>query len=177
MQCFWTHGYRATSLQRLLQATGLSKSSLYGALGDKDGVFSRCLARYRRDLLSAMEDRLAEAESARDFVAAVLDGLVREAGESEPRGCLVMNSASELGRELPSLAREVNHCIDRVVQLFHRAMLLGQADGSIDSTRNAEDLARYLMAHIGGVRNMIQGSAVDPEQVRRLNSIVLDCLT
>lgn len=176
MQCFWTHGYRATSLQTLLQATGLSKSSLYGSFGDKGRVFALCLARYRREMVAVLEDHLVNADSGRDFIEAVLERLAAEAVEPAPRGCLAMNSANELGTAVPTLSCEVSHCIAGVTRVFHRAVARGQADGSIAGGRDADDLLRYLVAHIGGVRNLIKGGGADPDQVRRLNVITLEAL-
>jgi len=176
MQCFWTHGYRATSVQTLMQATGLAKSSLYGTLGDKDRVFTRCLARYRGQLARALEQRLAVAASGRDFIEQVLEGLAAEAAEPAPRGCLALNSASELGAALPPLSAEISRCIAGVAAAFRRAVRQGQADGSIASRRDPRDLAGHLVAHIAGVRILIKGGTADPEAVRRLNAIALEAL-
>src|ERR1700738_3636772 len=38
---FWTRGYAATSVDDLTNVTGLGKGSLYGAFGDKHGLFLR----------------------------------------------------------------------------------------------------------------------------------------
>ena len=43
---FWTRGYAATSVDDLTAATGLGKGSLYGAFGDKHGLFMRALDDY-----------------------------------------------------------------------------------------------------------------------------------
>jgi TetR/AcrR family transcriptional repressor of nem operon len=38
MQTFWAKGYEATSLDDLCAATGLGRSSLYAAFGDKQSL-------------------------------------------------------------------------------------------------------------------------------------------
>ena len=43
---FWTRGYAATSVDDLTAATGLGKGSLYGAFGDKHGLYLRALDDY-----------------------------------------------------------------------------------------------------------------------------------
>ena len=45
LECFWSNGFEATSLQDLLQCTGLSKSSLYESFGSKQTLFELCLGR------------------------------------------------------------------------------------------------------------------------------------
>ncbi len=47
MGAFWEHGYEATSLAKLLSVTGLSKSSLYAAFGDKHQLFVAAFDLYR----------------------------------------------------------------------------------------------------------------------------------
>ena len=43
MQCFWRHGYEATSLRDLTGAMGLTAPSLYNSFGDKQQLFGRAL--------------------------------------------------------------------------------------------------------------------------------------
>jgi TetR/AcrR family transcriptional repressor of nem operon len=54
MSLFWRKGYEATSLQDLLKATGLSKSSLYQTFGSKRALFERSLDLYRREMVARM---------------------------------------------------------------------------------------------------------------------------
>ena len=51
---FWTRGYVATSVDDLTTVTGLGKGSLYGAFGDKHGLFLRALDDY---ITSALDER------------------------------------------------------------------------------------------------------------------------
>ncbi|MFD0503442.1 TetR/AcrR family transcriptional regulator [Streptomyces chiangmaiensis] len=55
LRTLWTKGYETTSIEDLVQATGLAPSSLYAAFGSKQGVLEAALARYDRD----REDLLA----------------------------------------------------------------------------------------------------------------------
>ena len=41
MQVFWSKGYEAASLDDLCEGTGLNRSSLYAAFGDKHALFAR----------------------------------------------------------------------------------------------------------------------------------------
>ena len=46
MQVFWAKGYKATSLRNICASTGLGRSSLYAAFGDKRGLYLKALDRY-----------------------------------------------------------------------------------------------------------------------------------
>ena len=47
MQVFWQHGYAATSIAQLCEASGLNKRSLYNEFGSKAELFEEALIRYR----------------------------------------------------------------------------------------------------------------------------------
>lgn len=46
LHAFWSKGYEGTSVQDLVDETGLGRASLYGAFGDKEQLFKRVLAHY-----------------------------------------------------------------------------------------------------------------------------------
>ena len=46
MNLFWTNGYNSTSLEDILNAANISKSSFYHMFGNKQQLFERCLSRY-----------------------------------------------------------------------------------------------------------------------------------
>jgi len=58
MQVFWAKGYESTSLDDLCEATGLGRSSLYAAFGDKHGLCLRALDRYEEGSAARINDAL-----------------------------------------------------------------------------------------------------------------------
>ena len=46
VDCFWQHGYEATSVRDLADRMGIGGASLYNAYGDKRALFITALARY-----------------------------------------------------------------------------------------------------------------------------------
>ena len=40
---FWDRGYAGTSVENLVEATGLHRRSMYGEFGDKAGLFLACI--------------------------------------------------------------------------------------------------------------------------------------
>jgi len=58
MDAFWSNGYNGTSLPALLDATKMSRGSLYGAFGDKHGLFLLALDRYIADALARVDVEL-----------------------------------------------------------------------------------------------------------------------
>jgi len=105
MQTFWALGYEAASMQALLGAMGLSKSSLYQRFGDKAQLFERCLRHYCAEQSREMRRRLNAAESPLDFITNSFYAVVDDPEASRARwGCLLMNTATELGATDPALS-------------------------------------------------------------------------
>ena len=79
MQLFWSQGYETTSLQDLLLATGLSKSSLYESFGNQQSLFEAAFTRYFDRRAKQMRERLEQADSPLDFIHGCLLSVLDDA--------------------------------------------------------------------------------------------------
>lgn len=157
MAAFWSKGYEATSLLDLLDATGLSKSSLYQAFGGKQQLFGRCISAYTDRMVAMLLQRLGSSQSAIQFIEAVLTEIGSEGDNGRrPVGCLVMNTASEFGQRDPVFAEWVDSGIARVRAVMLHAVEQGQRSGEISRSRSAAALADYLMSSVAGLRTMVK---------------------
>jgi len=71
---FWHSGYEGTSYSDLETATGLKKSSLYNAFGDKAALYQKCIERFEQSYQSAMRDGLT-GPNLRQVLVAYFDEL------------------------------------------------------------------------------------------------------
>lgn len=176
MEVFWRQGYEATSLQDLLAAMGISKSSFYQTFESKHALFERCLSTYREHQVRKMSAALRRAPSAREFLRASLRKMVREAAGSDvPKGCLVMNTATELSGRDPVIAGLVARGTSEFVSVFRNAIVRAQAEGGIAATRDPDVLARFVVSSISGLRTMVK-AGLPPEAVERVAEVALDAL-
>lgn len=115
-ELFWSHGYGATSVSDLLEALRLQRGSLYGAFGDKHGLFLRALTRYVEDSqlwLAALE----QGPVLPALRALLLSQLAAPTG-ADLRGCLLGNTSVELeGKD--AAARAV---VQRGLGVFEEAL-------------------------------------------------------
>jgi TetR/AcrR family transcriptional repressor of nem operon len=152
MQAFWARGYGATSMRDVAAATGLGAASLYNAFGDKHALFTRCLDRYLDATMRERIARLRRTHDARAAIQAFLDEIVARSLDGDRRGCLLVNTALELGPHDPEIRRTVAARLAELEAFFLHCIRSGQADGSIHSGRNARDLARLLKTTVMGLR-------------------------
>lgn len=176
VQVFWARGYDSASTGELLQAMKLSRSSLYQAFGNKERLFVHCLHRYRDDLLARLRAQLEAAPSAMHFLRDLFLGTASSAGSDRARlGCLVFNSAAELGHQAGLPAVTASESIDRITAFFRDVVACAQQEGDIDAHRDTQAIADYLTLGMAGLRTLLK-AGIPPERARRAAENVLRAL-
>lgn len=171
MRVFWRKGYAATSIQDLVDATGLSRSSLYNSFESKQGVFQQALRRYHEHT-AALVELLTQDGSAVERVRALLSSIVSDELHDEAcAGCLVANTALEMGGRDVAVTELLAEHFGALETALTALMQRGQAQGEIDRKKSPQALARFVLATIQGLRVIARGHA-DPQQVRRLRDVV-----
>ena len=159
MRAFWSRGYEATSIQHLVERTGIQRGSLYGAFGDKRALFLAAIEHYDRvmtaKLLATLDAPGSGLGAIRRFFRLKVDAAQER---SRPRGCLVTNSATELASRDRRTASRIGATLGRIEAAFHRAVIRGQQAGEIDPERDARALARFLTSSAQGLSVMAKAS-------------------
>lgn len=116
---FWSHGYEATTIPDLEQATGLKRSSLYHAFGSKKGLFDEVVENYLaekvRPLLACITDEGAAPGVLADYFA-TLSQSVRTA-DSHP-GCLLIAAANAPVGTDPTVSAAISGYYDDLFVAF-----------------------------------------------------------
>ncbi|EWH02491.1 TetR/AcrR family transcriptional regulator [Halomonas sp. BC04] len=176
MQVFWARGYDSASTRDLLEAMNISRSSLYQAFGNKEQLFLEALRRYRGSLIGRLRRRLAGSPSAMHFLQELFGQTALEAGsERAALGCLIFNSACELGQRDDNAGTEARRSVQAITALFHEAVMRAQAEGDIATDRDSQALATYLTLGMAGLRTLLK-SGTDPTQAGAAAKLLLDTL-
>ncbi len=169
VEAFWRKGYEATSIQDLVDATGLHRGSLYAAFGSKQELFLTVLDRYNHvvvtRLLELLENEPTGKTGIRLFFATVIEHVLT-AGPL--RGCLVTNSAVERGLSCQETAYKVAACLERLEAGFLRSLDRMSAAGELRNTSDRRALARHLTSLLQGL--LVMGKVRPEAEV--LNDIV-----
>jgi len=152
MTAFWTRGYAATSMQTLVEATGLNRASLYNAFGGKRELFLRALRAYDRRFREARLARLAALESPRAALARLFDDWVAELARSDARrGCFMTNTALELAPHDAEIGAIVAKSQQGLEDFLRQQVAAGQACGDIRADLDPQAAARGLLASLLGL--------------------------
>src|SRR6476619_4309820 len=103
MREFWARGYRATSVDDLVRATGVKPGSLYSAFpGGKHALLMGSLDRYSRLVVPEKLGDLSGPGASLAEVRAYFDGLVSDLlGPAGRQGCLGGHAATESDAAAP----------------------------------------------------------------------------
>ncbi|WP_376696548.1 TetR/AcrR family transcriptional regulator [Wenzhouxiangella sp. EGI_FJ10305] len=159
MHLFWAHGYQGTSLRDLTREMALSRSSFYQSMGNKEQLFIDCLGDYRRNLLNRLSQRMEAAPSARAFLEDLFMEAADSAGSEQARlGCLIFNSAAELGHDDGHAAEQARGSLRQLTGLLQSCVERAQSRGEIPPDRDTKALAHYLTASMAGLRTLVKSS-------------------
>jgi TetR/AcrR family transcriptional regulator, transcriptional repressor for nem operon len=168
MRQFWERGYRATSVDDLVRATGVKPGSLYMAFpGGKRALFLGSLDRYSKLIVPQKLGDLEEPGASVAHVRAYFDGLVCDLLSPEGRqGCLLVNSAIENAATDPEVAAVVRGHMARLEHCFTAALRTAIRRGEIPADIDPVTQAKGLVAT--GMGLMVVGKANPSEEVLRV---------
>ncbi|MFE1595311.1 TetR/AcrR family transcriptional regulator [Nocardia sp. NPDC058705] len=174
MRAFWSAGYESTSTQDLCTATGLGRSSIYNTFTSKRDLFDRALQHYIATKNAPLFDILDSDAPARERIATVLRRAA-EAPETEPAGCLVVNSIVELAPHDADARATLHADGERRLDALTATIESGQRAGEFTADRDARAIAQFLTATISGMRVAARGGA-DRATLTAIADTAMHCL-
>jgi AcrR family transcriptional regulator len=163
MQLFWSKGYEATSLQDLLEATRLSKSSLYESFGNKQSLFEAAFSRYVESRVSYLLERLELAASPLAFIRECLLAVLDDAERATPRGCMLVNVANEFSTSDPAVQRLIALATRRFRGVFEQAFQQARAAGEVSAAQQPAARALYMHCVMSGLRTQTKAGMAQQE--------------
>ncbi len=151
MQLFWAKGFHGTSMQDLVDNLGVNRQSLYDTFGGKHELFDAALQRYR-DLQSLPVRRALEQEgSVGEVLRAFFDGMITSLLNNDDKGCLMVNSATELASQDDAVFGTCSANARQLEAAFTGLMVRAQESGELLNDRSPVQLARFLVSTINGL--------------------------
>jgi len=157
MQVFWAKGYGETSIDDLVEATGVSRYGLYSIWRDKRGLFLAVLDRYRDCQVGMMLAQLEMPTAARAEVEDLFNTFARGArSEGAWKGCLFANTAAEFGTDDKDVAARVTKHYRRLERNFKKALERAKRLGEVRDDFDADAAAIMLAGLTQGLMLMLR---------------------
>jgi TetR/AcrR family transcriptional repressor of nem operon len=143
LDVFWEKGYNATSMQDLVDAMQINRSSLYNSFGDKHNLFLECLRTYgylaAQDFESVLKLKdLTPLETLEKIIDVYVAGTIYDC-----KCCMGIKSSFELAGDDEEVRRIIKQASDRTIGLFTDLLRRAKEQGEI-----AEDKNPAVLAHI-----------------------------
>ncbi|HEY0210850.1 TetR/AcrR family transcriptional regulator [Acerihabitans sp.] len=153
LEMFWRHGYEATSMADLVEATGAKAPTLYAEFGNKEGLFRAAVERYvskfaekGKALLTRPGSSITEAVE--DFFRAAAATFT---DKSLPSGCFIICTSAALSassEDVAELLRTRHHLQENTLREF---LLARQAREELPAGTHIAALAKYLACTLQGM--------------------------
>lgn len=154
MEQFWREGFEASSVQKLLDATGINRGTLYNSFGDKDTFFRACLDHYNKLVAKDIDASLGNTELApwvaieKYFDLAVLS----VANKRRAMGCLLVNSFCESINYDKDIQKTVRSSYAVIRKAFLARTKEAEKAGALKKGVSAELAAEILVNGLSGIR-------------------------
>lgn len=153
MTLFWQHGYEATSLADLVEATGAKAPTLYAEFVNKEGMFRAVLDRYierfaaRHEAQLFCEDKSVE-QALRDYFSAVATCFT---SKDTPAGCFMINTSSALAASSKEIAHTIKSRHAMQEKTLCEFLTQRQARGEIPADKTVCRLGEFLSCILQGM--------------------------
>lgn len=150
LSLFHRQGYKNTSINDIIESTGVKKGNLYYHYSAKDDLVLDVL----NEALLLYEDRInsgikhtAVCDQIIDIIEAITDYHI--SGDIS-RGCIFGNMALEMGQDGSDISRFVESVFKRWEKRFEQLLIKARDNGEIRLKENPVVLARMILASVEG---------------------------
>lgn len=149
MNVFWEKGYHATSMQDLVDAMQINRSSLYNTIGDKHQLFMKCISNYAEEGICDTKKKIAAEDSPLQAMIKIIRDKAAWIVDCE-KGCLGMKTIFEIAPEDAEVRKLLSKNNDIFMELFKEVIQRAIDAGEIDKDEDAELMAEYIATSFTG---------------------------
>ena len=171
-ELFWTRGYQRTTLQNLLDAMELSKSSFYESFQSKRQLYLKCLQHYIDEAVVNLRSTFANNDL-HSGLEIMYEGIVDAATKSNPRcGCMISNTATELSPHDREAEAMVKKGLRRIEEVLFEKLKQSQNEGTLSTEHDPRSLARFFVSSNSGL-HVISRANLDRKALNGIVKIIL----
>lgn len=153
MDVFWEKGYNGTSMQDLVDATDLNRSSIYNSFGSKLELYKTTLQFYQKQSGGLFQKALLNAKNPLEAIRLIFESFLPQMlGKEGDRGCYVMNCKSEMGNREVDVRKWLLANQENTLDIFSELIKVGQEQNVINSKEDSTTYAYLIFNAFQGFR-------------------------
>ncbi len=163
---FWEKGYRGTSMQDIVEALELNKSSIYNTYGNKHNLFLESLDNYAQ----MKTKQYKHAANFKGSAFSVLSNIVHDVLNQtikDKKACLIVRTIFELGDSDEKVNSLITENSKELEEIFKDLIKKAKLEGEIRNDILPEVAARYLLSAFSGFYKhyVLSGSKKEVEEM------------
>ena len=152
VELFAARGYTDTSMEDIVQATGVSRYGLYGTFGNKRELFEQALDKYAERMGKRSFEGLllpeASLESIRRIFSERIDDMCAGGGR---QSCLFIHTTMELAPADADLRAVLQKFMGRMAKAFARGLATAQSRGEVRADVDVRAVGDQLVSLMFGL--------------------------
>jgi len=153
MDVFWEKGYNGTSMQDLVDATGLNRSSIYNSFGSKLKLYKTTLQFYQKQSGGIFQKALLNARDPLEAIRLIFESFLPQMlGKKGDMGCYAMNCKSEMSNREGDVRKWLLANQENTLDIFSELIKEGQEQGIINTKEVSTTYAYFIFNAFQGFR-------------------------
>ncbi len=172
MNVFWSNGYEATSVRLLEKEMGINQFSIYSSFSSKKKLFIKSISKYREHVRqNVYQTLLQEGAGMKELEQYLLKAVQKKREPGTSRGCLVVNTAAEIGGSDDEIAAEVNGYFNFIREMLRKVLKTAVEKGEISPDTDIEKQSAFFLGVMQGLS--VASKTMDPVQLNDFISVAV----
>jgi len=134
MNEIWEHGYEACSTKAIAEKLGITRSSFYNAFGSREELFLEIVGNYNGSLPDRGWFPIDETSSVLKAISEKIREICKSrTDDNAARGCLVINSITELVSRNEQLGPAVKDLFSTNLEYLEKVLSVAEERGEIEN--------------------------------------------
>lgn len=175
MNVFWEKGYQATSMQDLVDAMQINRSSIYNSFGDKHQLFMKCISIYFDNAMLEIKEKVAKQSSAKQALINIITDKAAWIVDCD-KGCLGIKTVFEIAPEDNEVRKQMSKNNEIFLQFLAEVVQKAIDDKELDGSEDATLMAEYIMTSFTGWK---QSYILDrnPIRIKKMSEYLIKQIT
>lgn len=149
---FWEKGYQATTMNDLVGALAINRSSIYDTFGNKHDLFLKCLHDYIQETELRYQESANKGASALESAINIIKDIVKTI-LIDTKTCLAINSTFELSRIDEQVNQMLKQQAHNSIKLFEGLFIKAQQEGDLSAEKDPTSLAYFVVTNFASLWN------------------------
>lgn len=175
MNVFWEKGYHGTTMQDLVDAMQINRSSLYNTIGDKHCLFIKCVTSYAENAIKESKIKVAQEKSPLQALKNIIYDKATWVVDCE-KGCLGVKTIFEIAPEdvevRKILSKNNEIYIDFLTEVIQKAI----DGGELETIEDASLIAEYILTTFTGWKQAYILHR-DPIKIKKMSEYLIKHIT